>query len=343
MAGILLMIVVLEKAARYDFLNSRAINFLILISLGLASLQTFYFGGAVYGFDGIDQPSRFSSFVSAQQYAAFLVAFLTAILWDRRSGAWIRALLIISVVTAIVLNGSRTWFFGASLVLLVYAFISLKRVAAYVAIAAATVSLGLLLALNLNPAKSDPLVDTSSRIVATLSALATGEDTARNVGLANLNFRLAIYQGAFDEIRGATPRDLLFGHGTSSGGNVVLRVFPHSYSLDRLDPNRAIHNEWLRALYEWGIVGVGLLAGVCATLVAALIVRHRRMESSVGSWAVLSFLPAFLLAFTTENVIAGAGNAVTMSLGLILALLWIPRSNGKIGKPIDSFANCAPH
>jgi hypothetical protein len=67
------------------------------------------------------------------------------------------------------------------------------------------------------------------------------------------------------------------------------------------------------------------------------------MESSVGSWAVLSFLPAFLLAFTTENVIAGAGNAVTMSLGLILALLWIPRSNGKIGKPIDSFANCSPH
>jgi O-Antigen ligase len=343
MVGILLMIIVLEKAARCDLLNSRAINILIIASIGLASLQTFYFGGAVYGFDGVDQPSRFSSFVSAQQYTAFLVAFLAAVLWDRRSGLWTRTILILSIAAAIILNGSRTWFFGAFLVFVVYAWLSLRNVAVYIPIAAATVSLGLLFAVNLNPMKFDPVVDSSSRIAATFSALATGEDTARNVGLANLKFRLAIYQGAFDEIRSAGPRDLIFGHGTSSGGNVILHVFPHSYSVDRLDPNRAIHNEWLRALYEWGILGVALLVGVFASLIAALIVL-RRGESSFGSWAVLSFLPAFLLAFTTENVIAGAGNAVTMSLGLILALLWIPKSGGKIRKPmVGDYASSAHH
>jgi hypothetical protein len=41
--------------------------------------------------------------------------------------------------------------------------------------------------------------------------------------------------------------------------------------------------------------------------------------------AALSFLPAFLLAFSTENLLAGAGNAVTMSLALIVGLSWIPR------------------
>jgi hypothetical protein len=343
MAGILLMIIVLEKAARCNLINCRTINILIVASLGLASLQTFYFGGAVYGFDGVDQPSRFSSFVSAQQYTAFLVAFLAAVLWDRRSGVWTRSLLILSIAAAIVLNGSRTWFFGAFLVFVVYAWLSFKNVVVYLPIAAATVSLGLLFALNLNPMESDPLFDSSSRIAATFSALATGEDTARNVGLANLKFRLAIYQGAFDEIRGASPRDLILGHGTSSGGNVILRVFPHSYSVDRLDPNRAIHNEWLRALYEWGLVGVILLVSVFASLVAALIVL-RRGESALGSWAVLSFLPAFLLAFTTENVIAGAGNAVTMSLGLILALLWIPKSGRKRSRRmVGDYASSVSH
>jgi hypothetical protein len=42
------------------------------------------------------------------------------------------------------------------------------------------------------------------------------------------------------------------------------------------------------------------------------------------SLALISFLPAFLVALSTENVLAGAGNAVTISLALMIGLLWSP-------------------
>jgi hypothetical protein len=44
------------------------------------------------------------------------------------------------------------------------------------------------------------------------------------------------------------------------------------------------------------------------------------MRASAG----LSFLPAFLAALATENIVAGAGNAGTMSFAIVMAILWAP-------------------
>ncbi len=185
MIGILLMLIVMEKSARGGFLTARTINLLVLASLGLGIVQTFYFGGAAYGFDGPDQPSRFSSFVAAQQYAAFLVAFLAAVLWQFESSLRIRLPLCVAICTALLLNGSRTWFLGASLVLAVYMCLSFRRVFAISSLIFASAILCVLLALNLSPVLQMDLVeDTSSRIAATLTALFTGEDTSHHVGLA---------------------------------------------------------------------------------------------------------------------------------------------------------------
>ena len=322
MTGTLLTFIVLEKAARRGVLSFGGLSVLVIASLVLAGLQTFYYGGAAYGFDGTDQPTRFTSFISAQQFGAFLVAFLAALLWVRRNSSWTDIMLSLVVTFALVLNGSRTWFFGAVLVAVVYFCLSFRRVFAGLLVGAGTLILGFLLILNLVPSGQDLFGGTSSRIVATLKALATGTDTANNLGLANFNFRLAIYSDAIDEIRTADVPLLLFGHGTSSGGNVIMRVFPYLYKLDRLDPNRAIHNEWLRALYEWGILGFVLLSACFLSLVGGLVAHRPHEGSNVRAPAILSFLPAFLLAFTTENVMAGAGNAITMSFALIVALLW---------------------
>jgi hypothetical protein len=299
---------------------------LILISLALGAIQTFGYGGAAFGFDGVDQPTRFSSFIWAQQYAAFLVAFLAAILWDHGLQRAVRIPLLCLVGAAIVMNGSRTWFFGAALVLLVYFCLSFRRMVALLAFGMGSAALGTLLAFNLSRTAADPIADTSNRIVATLGALTTGEDTTHNVGLADLDFRVIVYRDVIEDVRTSDPRELLFGRGTSSGGNVLLHLFPWTFRADKLDANRAIHNEWLRALYEWGIVGFALMFAVFATLVVGLAVSYRNRSAHLRPAAILSFLPAFLLAFTTENVIAGAGSAVTMSLALTLALLWIPRT-----------------
>ena len=325
LVGTFLTFVVALKAARLGLLGGKALIILVLASLGLGALQTFYYGGTAFGFDGADRPARFSSFVGAQQYGAFLVAFFAIALWYRAFGLRTRVWLAAINVVALVLNGSRTWFLGATLVLAVYLLLSFRKVLASVTLVVVGLLFGALLLENFDSTGSDLLTDPSSRITATLSAVVTGQDTPQNIGLSNLNFRLAIYTKVVEELRDASPLNLLFGHGTSSGGTVVMRVFPRSYMADTLDPNRSIHDEWLRVLYEWGIVGFVLLLAILVTLVVELARRSEQTIGSIGSPAFFSFLPAFLLAFSSENLIASAGNAVTMSLALIVALRWSPR------------------
>jgi len=325
LVGNLLTFVVLLKAARSGLLEAREISVLILVSLGLGALQTFYYGGLAYGFDGADRPPRFSSFVGAQQYGAFLVAFLAIALWHKAFGLKTRVGMSAAIGAALILNGSRTWFLGATLVLLVYIILSFRKVVASVTLVALGLGFGALLVQNFDPMDSNVLTNPSSRIAATLSALVTGQDTPQNVGLSNLNFRLAIYGKVVEELRNASAIKLLFGHGTSSGGNIVLHVFPRSYKADGLDPNRSIHSEWLRVLYEWGIARFVLLMAILGTLIFELARRSEKSSGRIGAPAVFSFVPAFLLAFSTENLIASAGNAVTMSLALMVALSWSPK------------------
>jgi O-Antigen ligase len=246
-------------------------------------------------------------------------------LWYPSFRTGTRVWLSTAVGVVLILNGSRTWFFGALVVLLVFLLLSFRTIVFATTVVALGLVFGIALILNVSSQDFDILGDTSSRIVATLSALWKGQDTSENTGLANLDFRLTIYRNVLEELKSSKPAALLFGHGTSSGGEIVMHVFPQSYKADRLDPNRAIHDEWLRAFYEWGIAGLGLLISVFASLLKTLWSYHQERQG-VDPVAALSFLPAFLLAFSTENLLAGAGNAATMSLALIVGLSWIPRS-----------------
>jgi hypothetical protein len=324
MGGTLLGFIVLEKAARGSLLNRKILIALVLFSIGIGIIQTYYFGGDVFGFDGEFRASRFSGFIWTQQYAAYLVAFLAIVLWHKDFQFKSRVLLFALLSVALALNGSRTWFLGVVLMIVVWVWLASRRVTAIAAFCGATAVLVSLLYLNLDPTPRGEVEDTSSRILATLTALATGEDTSRNVGLANLNFRFAIYRSAIDEIVEGSVPQWVFGHGTSSGANVVMRVFPNSYKLDHIDPNRVMHNEWLRSFYEWGILGFCLLFATITTLVIGLRRHDRDYPNKLGRTAVLTFLPAFFLAFSTENVLAGAGSALSLSLALVVALLWDP-------------------
>jgi len=334
MVGILLALLVLEKAAKKALLSSTTFLILIFSSLILGVAQTYYYGGVIYGFDGMEQSSRFSSFIAAQQYAAFLVAFLAVVLWHGDFGPVTRLTMGLVLSVALLLNGSRVWFFGAILVLTVYCWIRLRQVLVIVSFGAAASALLLILGLNLSASGELPFSGNSSRVLATVTALATGTDTPQRVGLRDLNFRFGIYQGVLGELRAGDLRDTLFGHGTSSGGMAALRTFPAMYKIDTIDPNRTIHNEWLRALYEWGAIGLGLLGAVFAALLVSLIRLYRQRQWMLGACVVLSFLPAFLGAFSTENVLAGAGNAVTMSLAMMVALLWAPTGSSSRAREV---------
>jgi hypothetical protein len=324
MAGIILSLVVLEKASRRDFLDSRAVIVLVVVSLTLGIVQTYYYGGASYGFDGLDQPSRFSSFVAAQQYAAFLVGFLAILLWHRRIVSPVRVALCVGVLGALLLNGSRVWFFGAAIVLVIYSWNTIRRIVAITAFAAVSVGLLMVLLANINLFHGIELNDSSNRIAATANALLTGTDTLHNVGLRDLNFRSRIYEGVFKELSESSILEIAFGHGTSTGGAAMLREFPGNYRPDAIDPNRMIHNEWLRTAYEWGVIGLLLLGTSVGTILVGLMGKLQRAQVKERIFPALSFLPAFIAALSTENTLAGAGNAVTMSFALTVAFSWGP-------------------
>ncbi len=335
--GILLTIVVLEKAARAGILSRNILALYMVVTLLLGVVQTYYFGGMTYGYDGPDQHARFSSFIHAQQYAAILVAFVALVLWHREFTTFQRFSLGVGTLVALGLNGSRTWFLGAAIMVIVYCCVSFRRAALVAAFGLASAFLAGLVISNLLSWDVDLLGEAPNRLLATSKALVSGEDTAQRAGLRNFSFRIIVYEGVIDELRSASPREIVLGHGTSSGGQVSLRLFPHVYNADNLDPNRTIHNEWLRALYEWGLTGLFLLAGTFVTLIAGVTIAYRKARYKSPFLALLSFLPAFITALSTENILAGVGNAVTFSLALLIALQWVPApSLGFAREPVGS-------
>ena len=225
MAGIILGVIALEKAARKGLIDGRALQILIWTSLGLALVQTYYYDGLAFGFDGTDQSARFSSFIAAQQFAAFLVAFLTLALWHVDFGPKTRLITVCGVLAALVLNGSRVWFLGALLVVSVYMAMALRRYVVIFACALGTLVTAGLLASGFDPSTDFTVDNSSNRILATVNAAVTGADTSNRVGLRDLTFRTAIYNGIIDDILSARMFELVLGHGTSSGANSVLRIF----------------------------------------------------------------------------------------------------------------------
>ena len=324
MIGIALTLVVLEKACRAGLLNAKALTLLILASLALGVTQTYYYGGAGYGFDGFDQPSRFSSFVAAQQYAAFLVCFIAVLLWQPGLSFIKRSCLGLAVLAALLLNRSRIWFLGAVVVVIVHSWYSSRRIFGLAALGASTAVLGVMLVMSIARIDGIEIQDSSNRILATATALATGVDTPNSVGLRDLSFRSRMYNGVLEDLRSSDNWQIMLGHGTSSGGSAALRIFPETYKPSQIDANRVIHNEWLRAFYEWGVAGLCLLALSLFSLPVGVLIQRNNSQWKRNAPVVLAFFPAFLASLSTENVLAGAGNAVTMSLGLIIALLWTP-------------------
>ncbi len=335
LTGTYLTILVLEKAAKAGLVTRHLYIPLTLISLGLGVVQTYVLSDPTYGFDGSDQPFRLTSFVGAQQYAAYLVTFLTLALWDIQLPPAKKLLLVGAINIALLLNGSRTWVLGAVLVMGIYVFVYMRRFVVWIAFGGATACACLLLITSFLP-NATLFDEPSSRLLATGSALISGEDTARNAGLRNFNFRILIYDQILAELRQSSIAALIMGHGTSSGGEIVQRIYPDMYKSETLDPNRMVHNEWLRALYEWGLCGITLLVLIFGSAIAGLTARARIPFLRDRSLAALSFLPAFLIGMSTENVLAGAGSALTMSLGLAIAALWVPPSMEPVRIPMPA-------
>ncbi len=140
--------------------------------------------------------------------------------------------------------------------------------------------------------------------------------TVEDIG--TLAWRMRIYQEAYDQLTDRRPLALLLGSGTSSGGDIKLTL---STDADEgLDPNRTMHNEFLRCLYEWGAIGLFLFVAV---LVQATRISFRalKIQRSWQAAAFLGILPAIVFSLTVENMLANSAGPAGAGYMLVLTCL----------------------
>jgi hypothetical protein len=287
--------------------------------IALAVLQTFVLGDEWGGLE-----ERFTSFSAPQYFAAFLVAVLAILMFSGARG-WFHYGTCGGLMAAIVLSGSR------------YVFVSMVALAVIGCFQLASGRHGslswrpnlgkMLLTLGIAAAGIGVLVAylPYNRIDELVGAVSEDDATVEDVG--TFAWRLGIYEDVLEHLEKRTGPELFLGSGTSSGAALMLNHDPDHYDREGIDGNRVLHSEFLRALYEWGIPGLGLLlAFVVATTIG--FVQKIAAEGGGPALAFAGALPSIVLGLAIENMLASAASAGGVGILLAMTFAWK-------GEPVD--------
>ncbi len=278
--------------------------------VGIAGLGTAFFG-LIGGAEGV----RFTTLVSPQSFAAFMTGLFIYCLWMRKP--WLAPFFGALVVAA----GSRTYFLVIILVGVIWWMRIAFRSEIRIAVTSFAVFLGgLLLFAGLNSDLNLPSSWRSNRILASYEA-ARGEPVPQSVELetgtiGTVTFRQQMYSLVTAAHLQGDWNERVFGFGTSAGGEIQERYFYVSgQSGPNFDANRTVHNEWLRILYEFGYLGLGLWTAFYVVLSWKVLKLLRGGRND--AYALASIWIALAIGLVTENVFASAGSALALGLGIV--------------------------
>jgi O-antigen ligase len=307
MLGSFLICLAFLRAAKGGYLGPSVVLPATFGALAIAVVRSLFAPNAG------DSPDRFTAFTAAQPFAALLAALFALALCSGALKLWVRVTVCVAIAAAMVFNGSRVWLLGL-LIMLVLA-LAISSVPSWVKICSVglTVLMGVAVV-----AASDGILgfleqqSHSNRVAAIITALHEGD--RKSAGLGTFLFRRQLNARTLTAIESSSTSELLFGHGTSNGRFLLGEI-----NKGIGDPNRAVHNEWLRILYEWGILGLLLwLAFIGSVTVFAW--RGIRRDPLGYAKPLFVYLPAFGLALLGENILAGAGHAENIGFILLLAI-----------------------
>lgn len=294
----------------------------------LASLQVLSFDN-VFG----AVAHRFTSFVSPQSFGLSLAVSFGLLLYGSRKrlvDARIVTPVAAVVAVAALLNGGRQSF----LTIVLLAVASLVPMNGHTTRQAAILPLALLLAtaaltLGLRTAGPAPLrtLAQEHHAIDLLSFTSSSLDKSGDSG--TFRDRLKIYSALARRIADSTPSELLFGHGTSAAAVVIAAddVQYRGYDADTMDPNRTAHNEFLRSLYEWGLVGFCLFTSLVGTVLWTAWSTLKRQRTS-GDLLLFATAAVALLGYSTfENVLAATSGPLGASLMLLCAEVYARKSD----------------
>ncbi len=305
MIGSFIICMVFLRATKEPYLTPVVVLPVTIGALILANLRSIF----APSFQG--EPERFKSFSSAQSFAAFLVALYCVALCSKSLRLAVRLPLCAALAGAVILDGSRLWMLGLVFSTLVALLVS--NAAAWMKVCVAGLSL---IVLALGIAEGDLVLALiareapSNRIAAAIIAGYRGDP--KSFGLGTYRLRRELDFRALDAISSSDPMRLTFGHGTSNSAVLAGGLAKNP------DPNRIMHDEWLRVLYEWGLVGTVLWLMFFGSITVYAIQGMKRFKGWYSK-PLLIYLPAFALGLAGENIIAGAGNDVSVGFLLVIA------------------------
>jgi len=312
MSGYLLsyaiLFVIFVDAWSAGLIDAAFIEFNLWAVFCLGMLQTYVLGNE---FGSLEELApRFTTFSSPQALApCFLVMF--AILQDMNIKARHATMSMVIAVTGIVMTGSRYVFFGLILFFVTRIALNaqegrlrstMKRIAKVCLVIAAL----LIVIVKFAP---------GNRLNELFESSMFGSDRYEQV--STVAWRIGIYSKALDEIADWNLSQFVFGAGTSSAGNLKA-AFDPEFGGDILDANRSMHCEFLRAFYEWGLIGFGLMTAFLISLVRDLG-GFTRAGKSGAKIAALSFLPTLLCGLAIENILSNSGAPAGTAIVLILS------------------------
>lgn len=303
--------VIFTCAWRRRWFTRTYLIFIVTVSLLLAVTQT-YFLGNLYG--NPEYENRFTTFSDAQSFAPFLICMIILlVICNRRTVGSVIA--VTTAVLGLVLTGSRSNLIGFVWVALIIGIALAKQTHKQVHLSVlirnavigclVVVMLGVLI-LNAMP---------RSRLTELLEVV-TSYDNHSLESVGTFAWRLTVYAEAVKELSDRSWQELAMGSGTSSGALVGLQT--GFFQESNVDPNRVIHDEFLRALYEWGVFGLAAFVCFLGTLFR-LGMRMIKLTSSPYAWACLAVFGPLLASLLIENVFADGASPGGVGYCLIFA------------------------
>lgn len=270
------------------------------VPIVLALIQTYVLKG-VFG----TADERFTSFTDPQEFAIYYLG-ISALILTSEIRLRVRLLLVAGALIAVLSSGSRTALICAATMLVVWCCLNLFSKSVSKSLLALATLGGLLLG--------------SAFVVAFPSSLGTGRSTEAVVlflsgdsdltQIGTFDFRTNVAASAIDTLSSGGVLRTFVGHGYGAAAGAVLRAGSRA-TVSSVDPNRALHNEYLQVLLESGILGLILLFGALIALIVSTA-KH-----GVNQTMIL-VVPAVVVALYFENVLVGSGGA--SGWGLMAAL-----------------------
>src|SRR5215469_3811098 len=309
--------IVFHIAWRQRLLDQAQVIAALWGSISLACVQTYALGNPLFGVgDRVGEfvSAQFAPFRGPQYFGPFLACVLSLLLFSRERRR-LRNLSILACLVALLLTASRYSLIEASFVLLAGCALWTGVLCAggRVRFGRALTILGVVTLVFFGFRAVIARTMTDSRINQLLE-LGSQPDVAEQ---GDFGWRLLVYGRTLTTLSERPLLQKIFGSGTSSGGEVATEITDDS--LDSVDPNRTIHDEFLRAEFEWGLVGLSLGIGMLIYSLRKLWARSFRLNF-LSAYAALAIMPGIFLALLVENPLAGPSGAE--GLGYLLVLTY---------------------